>query len=480
MRFALSRRPLALVVSLCGCLVGCASVGALFVSYSDALQPVRLQLQLGQWDAAQAAIPDSTVGDNNYVLDRLQQGRIAFLRRDWSGSQRSWMAAATELNWQDQQAEYRISHGLQQAGSLLSNDQTMAYQTPDYEQTLLHHYLALSYLFMDQASDALVEIRQANQAQERALARRDEQLQASAEEIEQAGLGESLALAQQGLPPQPAGAESLKGKVQSGYTFYLSALLYEATGELNDAYVDYRRALEVAPTNRMLQRDLLRLTQRMGLKQEYQQYRQRFGAVDELAKTDGAAERGSVVVLYEHELMEPLREFYLPLPIATSDGDFRAFTVALPWFGATEYPVAATPLSLDGVAGQTEPLVSLQALANQSLHERLPGILMRQLLRLVSKEALRHQAAKQGGDLGNILVSIYNAVSEHADTRSWSTLPYGVSIWRDSVPVGQHQMLVGSGSAAQQITVPVAKGKVTLIWVSQLGGHGVHMVKMIS
>ena len=271
MRLALLRRSQLLVMGLCGALVGCASVGALFISYSEAMQPVRLQLQLGQWSEAQAAIPDSSVGDNNYVLDRLQQGRIAFLRRDWSGSQRSWMAAATELNWQDQQAEYRISHGLQQAGSLLSNDQTMAYQTPDYEQTLLHHYLALSYLFMDQTSDALVEIRQANQAQERALARRDEQLQASAEEIEQAGLGESLALAQQGLPPQPAGAESLKGKVQSGYTFYLSALLYEATGELNDAYVDYRRALEVAPTNRMLQRDLLRLTQRMGLKQEYQQ-----------------------------------------------------------------------------------------------------------------------------------------------------------------------------------------------------------------
>ena len=50
----------------------------------------------------------------------------------------------------------------------------------------------------------------------------------------------------------------------------------------------------------------------------------------------------------------------------------------------------------------------------------------------------------------------------------------------DSVPVGQHQMTVGSGSAAQQLTVPVAKGKVTLIWVSQLGGRGVHMVKMIS
>ena len=472
--------PRALVVAVGGILIGCASVGALFVSYSDTMQPMRQQLQVGQWSEALAAIPESTAKDNNYVLDRLQQGRIAFLLGDWKTSQRNLAAAATELNWLDQQAEFRVSDGLQQAGSLLSNDQTIAYQAPDYEQTLLHHYQALNYLFLDKTQDALVELRQANQSQERALARRDEALHAAEAEVQQAGLEQSLALAQEGLPPLPAGAEPLKGKIQSGYTFYLSALLYEATGEFNDAYVDYRRALEVAPHNRMLQRDLLRLTQRMGLKQEYQQYRQRFGALDATDKTEGAAERGSVVVLYEHELIEPLREFYLPLPIATSDGDFRAFTIALPWFGATEYPVAAAPLSLDGAAGQTEPLVSLQALANQSLHERLPGILMRQLLRLVSKEALRHQAAKQGGDLGNILVSIYNAVSEHADTRSWSTLPYGISIWRDSVPVGQHQMTVGSGSAAQQLTVPVAKGKVTLIWVSQLGGRGVHMVKMIS
>ena len=355
MRFALSRRPLALVVSLCGCLVGCASVGALFVSYSDALQPVRLQLQLGQWDAAQAAIPDSTVGDNNYVLDRLQQGRIAFLQHDWSGSQRSWMAAATELNWQDQQAEYRISHGLQQAGSLLSNDQTMAYQAPDYEQTLLHHYLALSYLFMDQASDALVEIRQANQAQERALARRDEQLQASAEEIEQAGLGESLALAQQGLPPQPAGAESLKGKVQSGYTFYLSALLYEATGALNDAYIDYQRALEVAPNNRVLQDDLLRVTARLGLKSEHAVYQQRFGRPSAATTTDqsSSTDQGQILVLYEEGMLEPLQEFFLPLPIATSAGDFRTFTVAFPWYGSTQIPVAAGQFLLDGQSAQT-------------------------------------------------------------------------------------------------------------------------------
>ena len=131
--------PRALVVAVGGILIGCASVGALFVSYSDTMKPMRQQLQLGQWSEALAAIPESTAKDNNYVLDRLQQGRIAFLLGDWKTSQRNLAAAATELNWLDQQAEFRVSDGLQQAGSLLSNDQTIAYQAPDYEQTLLHH-----------------------------------------------------------------------------------------------------------------------------------------------------------------------------------------------------------------------------------------------------------------------------------------------------------------------------------------------------
>ncbi len=471
--------PRALVFAVGGCLIGCASVGALFVSYSDTMKPMRQQLQLGQWSEALAAIPESTAKDNNYVLDRLQQGRIAFLLGDWRTSQRNLAAAATELNWLDQQAEYRVSDGLQQAGSLLSNDQTIAYQAPDYEQTLLHHYQALNYLFLDKTQDALVELRLANQSQERALARRDAELQAAEAEVQQAGLEQSLALAQEGLPPLPAGAETLKGKIQSGYTFYLSALLYEATGNPNDAYVDYRRALEVAPNNHVLQQDLLRLTQRMGLKQEFQEYQKRFGSGVDLS-VKPSTDQGEVVLLYEQELIEPVQEFYLPLPIATSDGDFRTFTIALPWFGSSDYPVVSVPLSLDGIHGQTAPLVSLQGLASQSLHERLPGVLMRQILRLASKEAVRHEAAKQGGALGNILVGLYNAVSEHADTRSWSTLPYGVSIWRTSLPVGQHSVMIGSGATAQTIAVPVTKGKVTLVWVSQLGSRAVHMVKVIS
>lgn len=465
-------------------LSGCATMGLsdLFLSYSSVMQPVRTQLQLGQWSEAMAAIPASDPDSNNFVLDRLQQGRIAFMLRDWSASKQQLDAASTQLAWLDQQAEYRISHGLQQAGSLLSNDQAIAYQAADYEQTLLHHYQALNYLFLGQTQEALVELRQANQVQERALATREQELLATQEEVRQAGLTRELELAQQGLPESPMVADGINGRVQSGYTFYLSALLFEATGAINDAYIDYQRALEIAPGNRVLQDDLLRVTTRLGLKSEHEAYQQRFARQPQATPTADAmaGDQGQLLVLYEDGMVAPLQEFFLPLPIATSNGDFRTFTVAFPWYSAGQPAASPETFLLDGQPVQTDPLVSLQGLASQSLHERLPGLVMRQLLRLASKEALRQQASAQGGDLGNILFGLYNTFSEHADTRSWSTLPAGVSIWRRTLPAGNHAIAVGEGAALQQLSVPVVKGKVTLVWVHQLGAHLASMVKTIT
>ena len=77
---------------------------------------------------------------------------------------------------------------------------------------------------------------------------------------------------------------------------------------------------------------------------------------------------------------------------------------------------------------QTSELVRLEALAAKDLQERLPGMLTRQALRLVAKEQVRRTAAKEG-DVGNILVGIFNTLSERADTRSWLTLPAQASSW---------------------------------------------------
>ncbi|PTH82202.1 hypothetical protein DV708_22945, partial [Aeromonas veronii] len=76
---------------LCGALLllgGCASRWQdMFVSYSDQMVPLRNQLLLGH-------------------------------------------AADSCLQWVDNQAEYRLRHGLDQVSSQLTNDQSMAYLPP--------------------------------------------------------------------------------------------------------------------------------------------------------------------------------------------------------------------------------------------------------------------------------------------------------------------------------------------------------------
>ncbi len=62
----------------------------------------------------------------------------------------------------------------------------MAYRAPDYERTMLHHYLALNYLQRGDAEGALVEVRRANQVQEQALKRRADEVRKAKQKSEEA------------------------------------------------------------------------------------------------------------------------------------------------------------------------------------------------------------------------------------------------------------------------------------------------------
>ena len=47
---------------------------------------------------------------------------------------------------EDSQAEYRLSQGLARRAACSPTIRPWLYQAPDYERTMLHHYLALNYL----------------------------------------------------------------------------------------------------------------------------------------------------------------------------------------------------------------------------------------------------------------------------------------------------------------------------------------------
>ncbi|WP_262109631.1 MULTISPECIES: COG3014 family protein [Aeromonas] len=462
-------RPASLTgLLLAGLLLGgCASRWQdLFVSYSDQMVPLRNQLLLGHAAEALPKVRESTPGDDTYVLDQLEKGRIAWLAGQDGVSKQGFAAADSRLAWEESQAKYRLSQGLAQAGSLLTNDQTMAYRTPDYERTMLHHYLALNYLQRGDAEGALVEVRRANQVQERALkARADEVRKAKEKSEESEADGEMRQLMSRGAPELDRLIGQVKNGFQNAYTFYFSGVLYEAAGDLNDAWVDYQRGYQIAPDNQSLQDALLRLARLRGSADELKETEKKVGRkAPPLAK-----DQGQLVVLFEDGLIPARREIFLPLPISTSSGDFRTFTVAVPYYDNRASDTGPLTVSVGKQAGRTSSLVRLESLAAKDLQERLPGMLTRQALRLVAKEQLRRSAAKEGGDVGNILVGIFNTLSERADTRSWLTLPAEASSWQGMVPTGEVKLQLGAGSAMRTLPLTVHAGRTTLVWVQRLG-----------
>lgn len=462
-------RPASLTgLLLAGLLLGgCASHWQdIFVSYSDQMVPLRNLLLQGKSAEALPEVRDSKPGDDTYVLDRLEQGRIAWLAGQDAGSKQAFAAADSRLAWEETQAEYRVSRGLAQAGSLLTNDQTMAYRVPDYERTMLHHYQALNYLQRGDAEGALVEVRRANQVQEQALKARADEVRAVRQEGEDhSPEGQMRQLMSRGAPDLDRLIGQVKNGFQNAYTFYFSGVLYEASGDLNDAWVDYQRGYQIAPDNQSLQDALLRLAVLRGSPDELKETEKKLGRkAPPLAK-----HQGQLVVLFEDGLIPARRELFLPLPIATSNGDFRTFTVAVPYYDNRASDTGPLAVSVGNRSGQTSPLVRLEALAAKDLQERLPAILTRQALRLLAKEQVRRSAAKEGGDVGNILVGIFNTLSERADTRSWVTLPAQAASWQGMLPAGEVRLSLGAGSALRQLPLTIHEGRTTLVWVQRLG-----------
>lgn len=463
------RLPLAGLLLAGSLLGGCASHWQdMFVSYSDQMVPLRNQLLLGHAAEALPEVRDSTPGDDTYVLDRLEQGRIAWLASQDAASKQAFAAADSRLAWEDNQSEYRVSQGLAQAGSLLTNDQTMVYRAPDYERTMLHHYLALNYLQRGDAEGALVEVRRANQVQEQALKRRADEVRKAKQKSEEAEAeGEMRQLMSRGAPELDRLIGRVKNGFQNAYTFYFSGVLYEAAGDLNDAWVDYQRGYQIAPDNRSLQDALLRLAVLRGAADEIRETEKKVGR----KAPPPAKNQGQLVVLFEDGLIPARRELFLPLPIATSGGDFRTFTVAIPYYDNRASDTGPLTVSVGKWVEQTSELVRLEALAAKDLQERLPGMLTRQALRLVAKEQVRRTAAKEGGDVGNILVGIFNTLSERADTRSWLTLPAQAASWQGMLPAGEVKLTLGAGAGAAQRQLPLTihQGRTTLVWVQRLG-----------
>ena len=423
-------------------LSGCAS-NSLFVSYPSQAQ--KWQATMGNSAASPAVrskLEKATAGGDG-VLYLQELGRLAQVEDDTEASRNAFAAAIAEYDEADNAATIEASGLAASGASLMTNDNARPYQAPDYERIFTRAYQALNYWSAGDATGTSVELRAAALEQRVAANKREKEI-AKAEEdaaennVDLSQFGEHFA----GLD---AAAGEVKSSFQNAWTFYLSALFWEAHREYNSALVDYKKALEINPTATMIQEDVARVS------------------------NPKRQQGGTVAVLYEQGFVQPREEFMLPIP--TIHG---IFSVAFPTYSLGNKPPPTSLRVLDSASqplGETVVLADIGALAAKDLKERLPGMLVRQTLRAAAKYNLQKQANDNWGAFGGLAAQVYNLVSEQADLRSWLTLPAYAQATRFTLPAGEHTLVLSTPQGNETVTVPVKNRGLTVIHAVTVPGQ---------
>ena len=446
---------LAFVIFSSAALSACAnlSAGNLFSHYSAQNNEVYQAVKTGQYQKAEEALPEEVAGD---ILDNFEKGRVYLLNQQYEDSKSAFEASDTAVRVQQDKATISVTETAASVGALAVNDNLDIYKPADYELGFLHLYLGLNYLKKNSLEGALIEMRRANQVQEQARKDRERELESAQNDMQAQGLSPNLGSV---LSNYPDAGKTLQA-VQNGYLLYLSALLYEADNALNDAYVDYRRALAVMPDNAQVIDGAKRVAKRLGMNEDLVQLEKRYGKASFLD-----SEKARVIVLEEQGVVDALQGWRQTLPLYDSRGNGALYTIALPYY-PKQVSQSFSPMQLNGQKLQSDLLTDVNLMAQRDLSERMPTIIIRQALRVWAKDELRKSAAKDD-ELGNAILNIWNTLTEQPDTRSWLTLPGEIRSSSAVVEPGTQTIVVGE----QQHQFDVEAGRTAIVWISRQGGN---------
>ena len=345
-----------------------------------------------------------------------------------------------------------------EALAFMTNDTALPYEGDPYEQVLINVLKALNYAVLGQWQDALVEAR-----------RIDHRLNVLSDRTSERNAYRD-----------------------DGFARYLSGILYESTGDVNNAFIAYRKAYEIFDATRawshtavpsQLTQDLLRTAEAMHFSQELAEYKSVFPGTR--WETSQELQQLAQVVVISYNGRAPRKEDqFLDLPISlgalqlvllnrgfsqTNRQSNRAMDTVLYGLNGrvvrvavprlipqkTHVPIDRVNLIPDdgtGVKVNTELVHNVTALAEKALSARMAGITAKALARAATKFAFaegatrgaQHAAGRDAAPWVGLLVGLLTkglaVTSEEADTRSWQTLPDEIHLARVWVPPGRYQV----------------------------------------
>jgi len=347
-------------------------------------------------------------------------------------------------------------------GSIAVNEKTIPYKGEGFEKILLPVCRSRNYLLRGNVEDAMVEARRIWIQQDVVKQLHAKELQESNDEadkhkINRGNLGECEGQVQ--YPPDSL--KSPESVYEIAYAHWLSGIISEKNGKVDDAYIAMKAAHKIRPDVGFLTEDVLRLAAIQGDKDTFDRIKQKHPEYHLPARDEG-----SVVLLFDCGWAPHKRELKIVLPSFNTFG-----AIAIPLYDRTPNPATRARLVLNDRVFETRVLSDVDAIAFKYHHDRLPLMVLKQILRTTIKMAAGEGAAAgvrqgTGSDLGGLAaglaVGVYNYASEQADLRAWLMLPQtfqGVRAW---VPAGAYDGRIELLDAGGGVLNTAPLGQVTV------------------
>lgn len=358
----------------------------------------------------------------------------------------------------DKISEERFTKSVsKEALSLVTSDNLRPYAGTHYERLLSHYYSALNYIYADNLDGAQVECRRATN-----------------------------------LMQYFKGEDDQYDFLGTGFLSHFCGIVFEAAGELNDAYISYKQAVDYYQnaskiTSISIPEDvghsLVRISSKLGFSDEYERYRTQFGAPPSLSGNSG-----ELILFYESGFVPRKKEQTLTFPILKTDKfgedenkDNVTFArtlrkregmvvedikleyllhVAIPSMKSNRPRFSGIEVTAGELNTQGRLIEDIEVMAIETLEAERTVILIRTLVRALGKYLIFRSAKKENKILGAV-VNLAGIITESADIRSWQTLPNRIYLVRMTLPEGNHDLklsfLNAGGGVSRSKTIPNVK-----------------------
>ncbi|HTB63584.1 MAG TPA: hypothetical protein VK737_08345 [Opitutales bacterium] len=440
---------LALTAGLAGC-----------ASYTAKTQNLRAAWDAGDYPrAANIAAGEMKSNDANVdtVLWDLEAGATARAAGDIHGSMAAFNAADGLFDYWDTQPAVSISR---ESASLLINPTVLPYRGYDYDRIMESVYQALNYLQLGQFDQARVELTRALERQQTAMTKnadRAQKVQEATANSASSGYDASRAQAdpqfQAAMRENFGPLDSLKYYTDYANPFatYLRAVCLlarpQSPSDNESARVDFTRVQAMIGHNPFIDADCALATD----------------------VTQGGKLPSLVFVLYETGAAPDRVETRISIPLFLATRDVPYFGVAFPKLNFNPFYNPGLVVQAAGAAPlRTALLCDMDSIIAQEFRNELPDVVVKTLISAGAKATAlfaAHQETKNN-NLLDVLTQfsglVYEDVVNHADLRTWVTLPKQIQFCRLITPA-DHKLYIARAGISESLEVDLPDAPVTMV-----------------